>query len=266
MGKRKGFKKISLPPVIGEFKEAIAQKALEIGIVIVFLAVALVLVRAFLYRSDYFRLKEAEIRDTFLDQRGIQAINTYILNSCKGKNVFTLNLKAIDRYLQASYPDAKSISVRLALPDKVVVKMKFRKPVALVRSGRLYAVDEDGFVLPTANSDMLKELTVIEGVGIRYDEKRGKQSSSKNLKLALELLKEMRSARFLSDYGVDSINAQDAQGLSFLLKNGIEVRIGSDNFREGLARLGQTIRDPRLVVDKVKYIDVRFKDVLIGPR
>ena len=266
MGRRKGFKKISLPPVIAEFKEAIARKALTIGIVIVFLAVTLVLVKAFLYRSDYFRLKEVEIKDTFLDQRGLQAINTYILNSSRGRNVFTINLKSIDRYLQASFPDAKSIAVRIALPDKIIVKIKFRKAVALVRSGRLYAVDEDGFVLPTANPDAMKGLTVIEGVGIRYDEKRGKQSSSKNLKLALELLKEMRQARFMADYGVDSINAQDAQGLSFLLKNGVEVRIGSDNFKESLAMLGQTLKDPRLVTDKIKYIDVRFKDVIVGPK
>jgi len=266
MARRKGFKKIGMPPVIGEFKEAIARKALTIGIVIIFLAVALVLAKAFIYRSDYFRLKQVEIKDTFLDQRGMQTIYNYVSNSYKGKNVFSVNLKAIDRYLQASFPDAKSIIVRLALPDKIVVKMKFRKPVALVRSGRLYAVDEDGFVLPTANSDMTRELTVIEGVGIRHDEKRGKQSSSANLKLALELLKEMRAARFLADYGVESINAKEPQDLSFLLKNGIEVRIGGDNFRERLAMLGQTIRDPRLVVDKVKYIDVRFKDVVIGPR
>jgi cell division septal protein FtsQ len=266
MTRRKGFKKISLPPVIGEFKEALVQNALAIGIIIVFLAVALVLVKAFLYRSDYFRLKEVEIKDTFLDQRGLQVINTYILNSFKGRNVFTVNLKTIDKYLQASFPDAKSIAVRLALPDKVIVRVKFRKPVALVRSGRLYAVDEDGFLLPTANPDALKALTVIEGVGIRYDEKRGRQSSSNNLKLALELLKEMKTARFLAEYGVDTINAQESRGLSFLLKNGIEVRIGNEDFKERLAMLDKTLKDPRLVVDKVKYIDVRFKDVIVGPK
>lgn len=266
MGKRKSFKKVKLPPFTAELKDALMQKMVAVGVIIIFIVVALLLVNAFLYRSDYFKLRRVEIRDTFLDQRALSSIYNYLFGSYRGKNVFRINLKAIDGYLQASYPDASQIRVRIALPDKLVVKMKFRKPVALIRTPKLYAVDEDGFILPTANAGSLKDLPVIDGVSVRYDERRGKQSSSQNLKTALELLKEIKASRFMADYGVETINAEDGRNLSFDLKNGVEVRMGCEDFRGGLAMLEQTLRDPRLLMDKIKYIDVRFRDVVIGPK
>lgn len=266
MGRRKGFKKIKLPPVLGDLKDAVMSKMLTVGVIIIFIIVTLLLVKAFLYRSDYFKLRRLEIRDTFLDQRGLGSIYNYLLSSYKGRNIFRIDLKTIDGYLQSSYPDAREIRVRVELPDKIVVKMKFRKPVALVRTSGLYAVDEDGFVLPTANVEQLKELPVIEGVNVRYDERRLRQSSSGNLKIALGLLKEIKASRFMANYGVGSINAEDARNLSFSLKNGVEVRMGCEDFKGGLAMLEQTLKDPRLLMDKIKYIDVRFKDAVIGPK
>lgn len=266
MGKRRNFKKIKLPPFVGELKDAVVQKALAVGVVIIFIVMALLLVKAFLYRSGYFKLRRVEIRDTFLDQKNIGTIYNYLFGSYKGKNVFRIDLKAIDRYLRACYPDAREIGVRIALPDKLIVKMKFRRPVALIRSPRLYAVDEDGFILPTAKVDLLKDLPVIEGVNIRYDQRRSRQNSSQDLKVALELLKEIGQSRYVADYGVVTINAEDARNLSFSLKNGIEVRIGCEDFRGRLTKLEQTLRDPRLLTDKIRYIDVRFKDVVIGPK
>lgn len=268
MGKRRNFKKIKLPPFVGGLKDALMQKVLTAGVIIIFIVVALVLVKAFLYRSDYFKLRRVEIRDTFLDKKALSSVYNYLFGSYKGKNIFRISLKAIDRYLQVSYPDAREVYVGIALPDKLVVKMKFRKPVALIRTPKLYAVDEDGFILPTANADLLKDLPVIDGVSVRYDQRRAKQTSpqGQDLKIALELLKEIRASRFMADYGVAAINAEDRENLSFNLKNGVEVRIGCEDFRGGLAMLEQTLRDPRLLLDKIKYIDVRFKDVVIGPK
>ncbi|MDD5423351.1 MAG: cell division protein FtsQ/DivIB, partial [Candidatus Omnitrophica bacterium] len=155
---------------------------------------------------------------------------------------------------------------RIALHDRIAGTRKFRKPVAVVRDGKLYPVDEEGFVLPSMDIGSLKDLPVIDGVDIRYDERRGKKNTSGNLKLALELLRNIREVRPLTEYGLAGIDAKDGKNLSFLLKSGTKVIVGSENFKERLWLLEKTLKDPRLVLDRIEYIDVRFNDAVVGPK
>ena len=76
----------------------------------------------------------------------------------------------------------------------------------------------------------------------------------------------MKESKFFSEYSVVAIDAADIKDLSFSLKNGLEVKIGYENFKERLKLLKNTIRDPRLAVDRVEYIDVRFENAVIGPK
>lgn len=248
------------------FKDFILKKGIIVLITVAFLLVSFLLIKAFLYKSDYFRLRSIDIKDAFLDQRTEDSITRQLMSLYGSRNVFRVELKDMAGAIQAAYPDAKDVAARIALPDRVVITMKFRKPVALVRNGRLYPIDEEGFVLPSINPDSLKNLPIIEGVGIRYDEKKGKKSSSGNLKVALDLLREMNRARFMAKYYVETIDAVDARNISFYLKNGPEIRIGCENFRERLTVMEKTLRDPRLIMDRIKYIDLRFRDVVIGPK
>jgi cell division septal protein FtsQ len=266
MRRQKAFKKIKLPSFFEGIRDIMLKKMINVLVAAILLFVVFLLAKAFLYRSDYFRLRAVETKNSFLDQRTIFSINNQLLTTYKNRNVFGIKLKNIAESLQRSYPDAKEVVVRVVLPDKLAVDLKFRRPVAMVRNGKYYAIDEEGFVLPSVDVAPLKDLPVIEGIDIRYDEKKGKKSSSMNLRLALELLKNIKEARFMAGYGVSAINASDAESLSFYLRNGVEVRIGPENFKERLDILGKMLKDPRLLIDKIKYIDLRFRDVIIGPK
>jgi cell division septal protein FtsQ len=201
-----------------------------------------------------------------MDQKSLAAIKIGIMNSYKNKSIFSLDLKAISRVLQTSYPDAKDISVSLALPDKLVVSLKLRRPVALVSAEKLYPVDEEGVILPIADTASLKWVSVVNGVQIRPNERKAKVITSKNLKAAIDLLRIIKDIRPIVDYGVESVDVKDLSNISFYLRNGVEIRIGSDNFRQRLAVLAKTLKDPRLIVERIKYIDLRFGDAVIGPR
>lgn len=266
MARQRKLKKIKLPASAKDLKEVMMRRMVNIAVVVIFAAALFFLVKAFIYRSDYFRLRAVETKEAFLDHKSILMINNKLLDLYKGRNVFTLNLKYIAGSLWRSYPDAKDIIVKIALPDKLVISMKFRKPVALVKGGKLYPIDEEGFVLPSVNPSMLTDLPVIEGVGIRYDERRGRKSSSMNLRLALELLRDIKESRFGMEYGVRSVNAQDMKNLAFYLKGGTEIRIGCEDFRDRLETLRRTLKEPRLAIDRVEYIDLRFGDAVIGPK
>ncbi len=239
---------------------------LNVIVIVIFIFIAFLLAKAYLYRSDYFRLRKVEIKDTLLDQRSLVSIKSRILSAYRQKSVFALDLRAIAQALQASYPDAKNISVMLALPDKMVVSLKLRKPVLLVKSDKLYPVDEEGVILPVADASSLKWVPFVDGVQVRPDERKAKIIKSINLKAAIDLLRNVKGIKTIADYGIESVDTRDLSNISFYLKNGIEIRVGSENFKDRLIMLAKTLRDPRLVMERIKYIDLRFGDAIIGPR
>ncbi|MCM8760660.1 MAG: cell division protein FtsQ/DivIB [Candidatus Omnitrophica bacterium] len=254
-------KKIKIPALAEGIKQTVLPKIVMAAVILLFIVVAATLVKAFLYRSDYFRLRAVETSASFIDKRVSLAIANQVLNAYRGRNVFKINLKYIAQTIQNSYGDIKDVVVRISLPDKLVISMKLRKPVALVKNAKYYPVDEEGVVIPgVSRADALKDLPIIEGVNLRQGAK------NVNLRLALRLLKEIDESRFMAAYGVSLIIANEPSNMSFYLKNGLEVKIGGESFRQRLDKLGRTLRDPRLLIDKIKYIDVRFKDVYIGPK
>ena len=259
MRRQNRFKKLKMPSFFkSSLREIIFKKIINLAIVAIFLLIAFVLVKTFLYRSNYFRLRSIETRSAFLDTKMASSINSQLLNTYKGRNIFKINLKNISQSLETSYPDAKEVVAKIALPDKLVISMKFRKPIAALRNFKtLYPIDEDGVVIASVDIS-IKELPIIEGAGLG--------DKGRNLKLALELLKEIKRSRLTTEYGIDIINARDIKNLSFYLKNGIEIRVGSENFKERLEVLRHTLKDTRLVMDRIKYIDVRFSDIAIGPK
>ncbi|HPM42831.1 MAG TPA: cell division protein FtsQ/DivIB [Candidatus Omnitrophota bacterium] len=265
MAKQK--RKMQLPGIFEGARDWLFRIVTNVAVLIIFIITVAMLVQAFLYRSDYFRVNAVEVRDAAIDTSTASYINNQLLRLYKGKNIFTVDLKAVSGALRVRFPDAKEVVVKIALPDKIIVSMKFRRAIALVRSGKIYPVDDEGIVLLNANEALFKFLPVIEGIEIQSsDRKAARGNAARNLRIAIDLIKEIKLCKFLSDYGVESVNARDVKMLSFALKNGVHVRIGFENFRSRLEALKKVIDDPRIVLDRIEYIDVRFKDVVIGPR
>jgi cell division septal protein FtsQ len=152
------------------------------------------------------------------------------------------------------------------LPDKLSVSLKYRKPVAVIRNDRMMAVDDEGFVLPSIDTTPLSGLVFIDGIRVKRDGNNVKAVSPKNLALALGLLKAIVASKTISAQGVASIDASKITSLSFYFKNGVEIKIGCENFDRRIGLLESTLKDPRLAIDRVKYIDVRFEEVVIGPK
>ncbi|MBU0880994.1 MAG: cell division protein FtsQ/DivIB [Candidatus Omnitrophica bacterium] len=245
-------------------KDFIVSKATTVVVVFVFLIFAAILFKAFLHESGYFKLRAVDVKASFLDARAASSISNRILNTYRSRNIFSVNLKHIAQYIQNSYGDVRDVAVRMSLPDKLIVSLKLRRPVALVKSGKYYPVDEDGVVLPVGSRvNALDDLPIINGLDIRTVNAR---HTNRNLKLALKLLEEIRLTRSLSSLGVTAINVYDPRNMSFNLKNGVEIRVGEEKFRERLDLLSKALRDPRLAMDNITYIDVRFKDIIVGPK
>ncbi|MCX5685978.1 MAG: cell division protein FtsQ/DivIB [Candidatus Omnitrophica bacterium] len=267
MKRQKKFKKSKPFPMLSGLKAAMLEKSAPLAVLVIFVLVIFILARAFLTRSDYFRLRTVEAKSPASETGMMPSIKyDQLLNLYKGRNIFTINLKSIVRFFEDAYPDAKEIRAYIVLPDKIVVSLRCRWPAAFLKGERAYIIDDEGYILSGMYTSSLKNLPVIEGISTRQGERVGRKFTSGNLKTALELLKEIKKAKFLTKYGVARISAQDPKNLSFFLAGGIEVRIGSENFKDRLKVLEKTIKDPRMVLDRIDYIDVRFEDAVIGPK
>jgi cell division septal protein FtsQ len=258
MAKQKKIKKIQIPKV---------PKTRWIGIIVlvIFMASAWFLTKAFLERSDYFKLRSVESGGAA--DGSLALIRNEILSDHKDMNIFKIGLKAIAETLEPRYPDAKDIIVKRILPDKLFIGLNFRNPVAILSGARNYPVDSEGVILVNRNLSGIGELPLIKGVNAKYAGGFRKKCESRNLKAAIELISEIKRARFLDKYRVKMLDAGDIRSMSFILgEDGPMVIIGYENLKARLDALHDTLRDPRLALDSINYIDVRFKDVAISPK
>ena len=266
MAKQKKRRPIKLPPYLMAAKEKVLR--ILLGVIIILIAAGLIFagVWTFIMKSDYFKVATVEIRSDFINEGVAASTSNELLRLYGGKNVFGVNLSNISRSLSAIYPDAKDIVVSLGLPDRIIAKLIFRRPVALVGDNKYYPIDEEGFVLSSINYKSLKDLPVISGIDIRRETARRSRKVSRNLGLAIELIKKLKASRFLTSWSVNTVDAGDAKNIVFYLKGGVEVRIGAEDYTNRLKVLDKTLHDTRLLMDRIKYIDLRFKDVVIGPK
>ncbi|MDP3790602.1 MAG: FtsQ-type POTRA domain-containing protein [Candidatus Omnitrophota bacterium] len=263
--RQKKNKKMQMPKAIEGLKEYLIKKVGIIIVSVVSVALVWALTTAFFEKSDYFRLRAVETKGA--QDASLAGIRNDILKQYKDRNLFRIDIKAIAKSIEPKYPDAKEIAVKRVLPDKLLLDLKFRRPVALLGNGQVYPIDREGVILVNINSMKLKDFPIIRGIDPRLAGKSYKKNESKNLVVALNLLDEIRRTRFLEKYNVRLVDAGDVKSLSFYLGDGgPAVIIGHEDFRERLAVLKDTLRDPRLVLEKINYIDVRFNNVAISPK
>ena len=249
--------RVRWPPFLAPIVEFIAERAVPIVTVLIFLAVLALAVNAFLYRSDYFRVRTVEVKDAIAAGDYRAGISGELLKAYKGKNIFSVEIKRAALILEASYADAKRVSVTRVLPDKLLVRLNFRRPVAVLKNAREYPVDEDGVILSNVDGRKLSGLPVITGVG---------HFASRQIAAAISVLKAVRESKLLTKYGIVSLDARDIKELSFYFASGLEVKIGCENLQPRIRLLENTLRDPRLMADRIRYIDVRFENAVIGPK
>ena len=65
---------------------------------------------------------------------------------------------------------------------------------------------------------------------------------------------------------VQIIEAGDYKNLMFTTPEGLEVRLGHGQWREKMEKLEKTLRSLGGRAGEVKYIDLRFDDVVVGTK
>ena len=182
------------------------------------------------------------------------------------KNIFKLNLKDIRNYMLKNYPELFDLRLTRAFPDSIVAVITLRKPVAQLYQIRYYPIDKDGVILSQVKDYPNEKLPIISGAPFDLSGHVGKATDSRYIKKALLLLKELQSSGLLEEHKLVEINISNIRNIIFFLEDNLEIKIGYEDYALRLENLKKILEDPKLNPADIRYIDLRFKEPVIGPK
>ena len=184
-----------------------------------------------------------------------------------GENLIHLNLVNVQQVIKKNHPEFKEVRVRRVLPNRVEILLKRRTPVAQAVFSRFVQVDKDLVVLPGSSTAPFRNLTVIEGSplpkgGLFVGSTLSDPASQK----ALWLMEAVKRSGVLRKHALTKIDIADPKNFSLIVDGSVEIKIGNNHFIERLKILDQTLKTLDLDSAKIRYIDLRFDDIVVGPR
>jgi len=231
---------------------------------IIFLALAFIIGYSWrsLKNSDYFNVKEVASSEA----------NAIDLSYLKGKNIFNIDLMDESRDILSAYPDYKAIKVARVLPNRLFVSFIRRKPFALVKLYRYFAIDESGvFFYPPAEVPAV-DLPVVTGLETKiFGPRPGKAYNVSELVLVLHILKEVKRNRLLKNCKLTRIDVANMANASIfipcpgqsLAPCELEVKLGREKIKDKITILAGLLIDAKNDLSRIKYIDLRFNDPVI---
>lgn len=229
--------------------------ALVLGVVL-FIGIS-----SFLNKSDYFKIKIIKY------DPALEFINKRYTERLKGKSIFAVDLQKVQKQLSFRYPQVKNLRVVREFPNQISVVAKSRSPVAQTRLlEKNLTLDDNGVVLSTTTK-LDKNLPLIKG--IKYASPKidvGLPLKGKSISTALNIIDEFDEHRTLAHYQIAEVNVANLSNIQFDLSNKLRIIVDRDNMKQKMELLSVLLAKGRLRLKEVKYIDLRFKEPIIGKK
>lgn len=220
--------------------------------------------------SDLFNVKGLDVR--FYDEKNVlRRVDSGNIKDkdVLGVNIFLVDLKNFKERIEADHPELRDIVVRRALPDRLIVQARQRQAVAQVYGDRLYSIDKDGVFLFYANSSAEENIPLISGIRVASP-LRNSSAQKEKISKALFLIDALSDNKKLSKCQIKTIDIADSHNISFFLSakdaEKVEIKIGDGEFNKRLDVLATVLEQLGQDIGRVKYIDLRFEDPIVGPR
>ena len=212
-------------------------------------------------RSPYFRVKMIVLDPS------LQFINKNDLVYLIGKNVFTIDLKEVQRKLGYKYPQIAQLRIVKNYPDQILIQAKKRFALAQVMVRRRIAVvDEQGMVLMFLH-DIDSTLPAIKGIndkGIKIE--LGFPITGQDLVLALKIIKAYEDHKILAAYPIMDIEIENPSKIEMTIINNLKIIIDQEKIEQRMNVLVVLLSQAKLDFEKIKYLDLRFQEPIIGQK
>ena len=183
----------------------------------------------------YFEIKEVSVRGlkelTEKDILTLAAIPPQ-------QNLLSVNTEALVKRVAAN-SWVKNIYVGRELPNRLVLEVRERNPVAMVKqTSDFYLMDNEGFIFKKLGKSDEVDLPILTGID-------GKEKGKSKLLLStLNLLKTMSaSGRYNYLGAISEVNVDDIFGLSLLTDAGLYLKLGKNDYENKLKQLNVVMAD-----------------------
>jgi len=219
-------------------------------------------VGAFVWKSDLTARSVASEGNRIIAQETILRQAAVPLN----RKLEDIDLSAVQkRVLQNPY--IREAAVHRDFPDRVLISVEERVPVAAIAADKLYYVDREGMILPTVQSEFVFDLPVITGAASVQECRPGKRIAHPTLQEALRVVLAAEKISNPLYRRISEIHIQsDGELLLYTAEFGVPVYFGRGSIVDKLTLLegfwttivntqgGQTLR----------AVDVRFANQVVA--
>lgn len=179
----------------------------------------------------------------------------------RGENLFRIDPAAAVMGIE-TLPQVRSAEVVRSLPNRVTLLVEERRPFTLVHSGRLHWVDEEGVALAPESRAVPVGLPVISGLS--PDElAAAHRAPSPRVAAALSLIRMLLRASSPLTSQISEIDVSRAEGPVLYTVDGVEVRLGKDEWEARIPRLVGVLAQLASSGEAVSAIDLRFRDQVV---
>lgn len=237
--------------LIGALGESIG--ALTLLAAATFFSVLFIYAYNYLLSTSYFEIKEISVRGVKeLTEKDILAMAKIQPRS----NILAVSTDVVAGRIAAN-PWVKHIYVGRELPDRLVLDVRERTPIALLKqAGNFYLMDGEGVVFKKLSKGDDVDLAIVTGVNIQA------KVQSTLLAEALKLLETLSTSDQHALLGtVSEMHIDEVFGLSILTDKGLHLKLGRENFAGKLHQLQIVLSDLEMRGMKNGHLFVDLADV-----
>jgi cell division protein FtsQ len=179
----------------------------------------------------------------------------------RGSNIFKLDTMGVIGRVE-SLPEVRRADVVRELPNRVVISVEERRPFTLVHGGRLHWMDEEGRLLGATSEAVAPPMPVISGLSA--DELASMRTApGPKARAAIGVIRALMRSHGLAAE-ISEIDMSRREGPVLYTVDGVEVRLGTEDWDERLARLEGVLS--QIATQDVRTVDLRFRDQVVFQR
>jgi len=180
----------------------------------------------------------------------------------RGTNIFKLDTIGVTGRVE-SLPEVRRADVVRELPNRVVISVEERRPFTLVHGGRLHWMDEEGRLLGASPEAVAPPMPVISGLSAE-ELASMRTAPGPKARAAIGVIRALlRSGNGLTAE-ISEIDMSRREGPVLYTVDGVEVRLGTEDWDERLTRLEGVLA--QIATQDVRAVDLRFRDQVVFQR
>jgi cell division septal protein FtsQ len=213
--------------------------------------------------TAYWALTSPRFAVTAVEVRGASRVSPQrileVSGIVHGANVWRIDPHHVRARLE-DLPEIRHADVVRELPNRVSIVVEERRPFTLVHAGRLHWLDEEGRVLGEESHAVAPEVPVISGLS-EEELASMRTTPGPRARQAITLIRALLRTGSALASEISEIDMSRAEGPVLYTVDGVEVRLGNEEWEERLARLEGVLA--QVATQDINGVDLRFRDQVV---